>query len=305
VITIPIFRRLDVEQLSNLPPELRTGKWFVAWRLEIRNGKPTKVPIDAHTGREAESDNPTTWSTLDEAAALYLARKSWLYGVGRMFDPISGIMGVDFDQCLDEHGVLIPGHPAAKWLRRFNSYCEISPSGRGIKIWIRGSHGLGGKSGRRDARHGVEIYGARRYFTITGQRLAQFSCRVERRQSLVDEFYDEFFGAKEHATGVPFPSPIISLSDAEIINLASSARNGIKFRALWSGDLMGYGSRSEADAALASLLWFWSHDRETVRRLMGQSALGQRRKWRRRRDYQERTLNFVCRGGIYVPFCGE
>jgi primase-polymerase (primpol)-like protein len=300
--TIP-FHALDITQLTNLPSELQEGVRFVDWRHEFRNHKPTKIPVDPHTGKDAESDNPATWCTLTEAVAFYMAQMKWLCGVGRMFDLGDLIIGIDFDRCLDELGDLNPDHPAAGWLPRFDSYSEISPSNTGVKTWIRGSHVLGGKTGRRDAMRGVEIYRARRYFTITGRRLVQFSGRVESRQSVLDEFYREFFGAKEQISQTPVSLPI-SLSDAQIIDLACRARNGGKFHALWSGDLGGYGSHSEADAALCSLLWFWSHDRETVRRLVGQSALGQRKKWQRR-DYQERTINFACRGAVYVPFRAE
>jgi hypothetical protein len=52
-----------------------------------------------------------------------------LQGIGRMFDLADGIMGVDFDDCLDDHGNIIPNHFAAEWLPRLNSYSEISPSG--------------------------------------------------------------------------------------------------------------------------------------------------------------------------------
>jgi primase-polymerase (primpol)-like protein len=50
-----------------------------------------------------------------------------------MFDPSDEILGVDFDNCLDDHGAIIPGTLAAEWLPRFNSYSECSPSGKGIK----------------------------------------------------------------------------------------------------------------------------------------------------------------------------
>jgi hypothetical protein len=54
------------DQLANVPRELQEGSRFVCWREESRNRKPTKVPINPHTGNEAESDNPVTWSTLAE-----------------------------------------------------------------------------------------------------------------------------------------------------------------------------------------------------------------------------------------------
>ena len=294
------YQPLDVEQLVNVPRELLDGKRFVCWHQTIRNSKPTKIPVNPHTGKRAESDNETTWGTLDEAIALYKAHRNELRGVGRMFELIDEYIGVDFDDCLDQQGNLIPNHAAAKWLSRLDSYSEVSPSGRGVKVWVRASHDFDGKTGRKNAKRGVEIYREKRYFTLTGRRLAQFSGNVEARQHVIDELYREVFGAKEPASTQPGASTSTALNDFEIINRASNAKNGEKFKALWAGKIDGYGSQSEADAALCSFLWFWTGNREYVRQLFGQSALGQRDKWQRR-GYQESTLNLACKGEVYSP----
>ena len=170
-----VYEHLDVTQLSNVPAELQAGIRFVCWREAIRNGKPTKVPVNPHTGHDAESDNPATWGTLAEAIANYGAHRNILKGVGRMFDPADGIIGVDFDDCLDDHGNIIAGHDAAEWLPRLNSYSEVSPSGQGVKVLLIASHDFDGKTGKRDSKRGVEIYRERRYFTLTGKVLPQFS----------------------------------------------------------------------------------------------------------------------------------
>lgn len=293
------YEPLDVEQMINLPKELQNGKRFVCWREAIRGARCTKVPVNPFTGKDAKSDNAATWSTLDEAIEFYRAHRSKLQGVGRMFDPTDRLIGVDFDDCLDDYGEIIPGHAAEMWLSRLDSYTEVSPSGRGVKLWVRASHDLGGKSGRRDAKQGVEVYRERRYFTLTGKRLEQFCGRVESRELEFSEFYSAIFGAKK--TDNPKPEATSTkLADAEIISRAGNAKNGDKFKSLWSGRFDDCGSQSEADAALCSLLWFWSGDRETVRRLFGQSALGQRDKWQRV-DYQKSTLDLACQGEVYSP----
>src|SRR5450755_3411108 len=289
------------DQLANVPRELQEGNRFVCWREESRNGKPTKVPVNPHTGKEAKSDNPVTWSTLAEAIAFYQTHSNKLQGVGRMFDSGDGMIGLDFDYCLDDHGSIIPGHAAAEWLPRVNSYSEISPSGRGVKVWLKANLDLDGKTGRRDARQGVEIYRERRYFTLTGLRLPQFSSNVEERRAVVEALYREIFGAKKSGAVIPTPHSPPTLTDAEIIRRASKAHNGGKFRALWAGELNGAGSQSEADAALCSMLWFWTGNREAVRRLFSQSVLGQREKWTARPDYQKSTLDLSCQGKTYSP----
>jgi hypothetical protein len=298
------YQPLDVAQLDNLPEELRSGTCFVCWREALRGGKSTKIPVDPHTGADAESDNPATWGTMAEAVAFYQAQPNKLHGIGRMFSPDDGIIGIDFDDCLDDHGNVVPGSLAPEWLPRLDSYTEVSPSGLGCKVWLRARHELDGKTGRRDAKQGVEIYRARRYFTITGKRLPQYSATVASRQQEIEDFYGVVFATKKDGNAKPLkcePEPITTtLTDAEITYRAGHAKNGLKFQALWTGNIDGYGSQSEADAALCSLLWFWTGgDRELVRRLFGQSVLGQRAKWTDRPDYQETTLDLACKGAVW------
>lgn len=295
------YERLDVAALENVPPILKEGSRFVCWREAVRNGKATKILVDPHTGSDAESDNPSTWGTLAEAVAFYNAHTDTLHGVGRMFHPDEGIIGIDFDKCLDDQGAIIPGTLAAEWLPRQNSYSEVSPSRKGVKVWVRAKHELGGKTGRRDPKRGVEIYRERRFFTITGRRLPQFSANVEPRQSEVDGFVEAIFPAKNIKASEPMPRVPSTTTDTEIINRASNARNGEKFRDLWAGNWQAhYGSQSEADCALCGLLWFWTGgDREAVARLFTQSGL-MRPKWNRA-DYQQTTLDKVCNGDVYQP----
>ena len=289
---------LDVSQLANVPEELQAGVRYVCWREAIRNSKPTKIPVNPHTGADAESDNPVTWGTLAEAVTFYQAHRDTLQGVGRMFDASDGIIGIDFDDCLDGGGNIIASHAAAEWLPRLNSYSEVSPSGTGVKILLRAKHDLGGKTGRRDSKQGVEIYKERRYFTLTGKVMPQFSGKVEKRQSPLDEFFNEIFGKKKDSKTNPATPTITTLPDAEIITRASNAKNGARFSDLWAGNWQAhYGSQSEADAALVGSLWFWTGNRDAVARLFAQSGL-MRDKWNRN-DYRKNTLDFSCTGEVY------
>jgi hypothetical protein len=81
-------------------------------------------------------------------------------------------------------------------------------------------------------------------------------------------------------------------TDEAVLRKCRDAGNAQKFIALYDfGDLSGYGGDdSRADLALARILGFWTQDAWQVERLISGSALGQREKWRRRRDYRERTI---------------
>jgi hypothetical protein len=68
--------------------------------------------------------------------------------------------------------------------------------------------------------------------------------------------------------------PPPTMADADILERASAARNGDKFRRLFTaGDATGYPSHSEADAALLCMLAYYTRDPDQLLSLMRQSAL--------------------------------
>ncbi len=96
----------------------------------------------------------------------------------------------------------------------------------------------------------------------------------------------------------------LSLSDQDLLAIASKASNGAKFDALWRGDVSGYDGESEADMALCSLLGFYCQgDEGRVERLFSQSGLGLREKWAGRPDYRQRTISAALagKGEFYSP----
>ena len=56
---------------ANIPQELKDRPQWVLWRYETRDGKPTKVPYSATTGRRAAVDTPATWATFGQTLAVY------------------------------------------------------------------------------------------------------------------------------------------------------------------------------------------------------------------------------------------
>ena len=90
---------LSDQHIPHVPPELTTGAQCVAWRWETRDGKPTKPPINPHTGRHASVDDPATWGTFDQVLRRVKADK--LPGWGRVLTPADGMTGFDLDKCVD------------------------------------------------------------------------------------------------------------------------------------------------------------------------------------------------------------
>jgi hypothetical protein len=61
-------RPLEV-RADSIPIELRERNQWVLWRYEICDGRQTKIPINARTGRRAKSVDSATWATFAEALA--------------------------------------------------------------------------------------------------------------------------------------------------------------------------------------------------------------------------------------------
>lgn len=171
--------------LANIPAELRARDQWVNWKYLTRGeGKPTKVPFQPD-GRPAKSDDPSTWNSI--GAVL---EAGGFAGIGYVFSEDDPYVGIDLDYALDDSGVLKPGWAAA--VERFGTYTEVSPSGKGVKLWVRAEWpGLKSETGKRVFwRDGqIEAYWRGRYFTVTGNLYAGCPTTIAENQDAVNGLY--------------------------------------------------------------------------------------------------------------------
>ena len=273
------------------PSELARRPQWVVWKLTARDGepKPTKVPYAPRTGRLASTTDPSTWASFEEAAA-FCSSHDWASGVGYVLSADDPYVGIDLDACRDPR----TGHLEA-WARavvkRLNSYTEISPSGTGLRIFVRGELP---PHGRRKGH--IEIYSQARFLTITGDRYLVAPDTIFARPQELLEWHHEIFGdpPERRENGHALRSPV-QLADADLLLKARSSDNGVAFWALWNGDYSAYGSQSEADLALVNYLAFWcGPDPARIDQLFRSSGLF-RDKWDRQ-DYRDRTIDKVLDG---------
>jgi putative DNA primase/helicase len=281
-----------------IPQALRERAQWVAWSYERRKDKSgkwkwTKLPVNPRTGRLASSTGPTTWCTFEEALAFYLKHRDSIAGIGFVFSPEDPFCGVDLDDCWDAESGSIHEW-AAKIVAQLASYTEISPSGTGLKIFLRGTLPEG-----RNRRGSIEMYDRSRYFAVTGHHLPETPLTIEERQAELDQLQQSLSQDLVQTNGKPSaeeerPAPQCP-SDHELIEKAKLAHNGEKFSRLWSGDISGYQSHSEADQALCNLLAFWTGpDPARIDDLFRQSGLF-RDKWERE-DYRTQTIQKALAG---------
>lgn len=284
---------------SQVPVELRELSQWICWRFKDRDGKETKVPVSPGTGVEVDVKDDSHWVSFERAIDRAGVRND-IDGIGFAFRDGGGLVGIDLDDCLTG-GQL--SEFARSVVQRFaGTYAEVSPSGEGLKLWVRGEVPIApDKTGQKNPKRGLEVYCRGRYFTVTGRRWIDESSgrHADSEPAVVDfgdklgEWFREMFPEKSAAVAVETRKvqPAFLQHDVnEIVRRASEARNGEKFRQLFDGDLSGYSDdHSSADQALCNLLAFWcGRDAGLMDQVFRASGL-MREKWERA-DYRGATI---------------
>ena len=276
---------------ETVPQELKSLPNWVGWKLETRDGKPTKVPY-SRPGVRAASTNPKDWVNFNDVCNIISSKEK---GIGFVFDG-NGIVGIDLDHCFNLDGTI--KHEFANVLSTLKSYTEISPSSNGLHIFIKceehpyywkdeptDEHPEGMEHfGRK--KNDLEIYSKARYFTITGMKWNGCPLKIiEYTADVVRKVCDQILGTRDEVKFTHTTPMSTQLSDEDILKIASHASNAHKFNNLWNGSKSEYNDDdSAADMALASMLAFYSTDANQIERLMRQSGL-RRAKWDNHKTY--------------------
>jgi primase-polymerase (primpol)-like protein len=174
---------------DNIPEELkRLNQWVCA-------NDCSKVPMQATCDRPASSTNPATWASFEDA--LWAVRNGYYDYLGFVFND-NGIVGIDLDDAVDYVTVHDFGsgkteqYPGLSQLASdihhlCGSYAEVSKSGSGLHIFVKGDIPFKGKNNLA----GVEIYKTARFFIMTGNSLGV--PHVADNQAALDTIVEKYF----------------------------------------------------------------------------------------------------------------
>jgi putative DNA primase/helicase len=279
---------LPREVRENFPPDMLALRRYVVWRYEERVGKSAKIPHVADgTGARASSTDPSTWRGFEAAERVFLA--GGYDGVGFVFSPGDPYAGVDLDDCRDPESTALEAW-ARELVATLEGYAEVSPSGNGVHVIVRGA-----APNRQDGK--VEAYSSGRYFTVTGRAISGHGLPPPERQEGLNMLAQKYLaGATEtHEIARSRRGEPGRLGDMEVDDLCRSACGGEEYVYLvGSGGIAGNGDGPlEAERALARLIASHTQDAAQVGRLMDRSLLGQRPEWRGRVDHRTRTIEFA------------
>lgn len=174
---------------DNIPVELRRlNQWVCA-------NDCSKVPMQATRPCPASSTNPATWSSFEEAVEA--VENGYYDYIGFVFND-NGIVGIDLDDAVDTFEYTNLGLLETRSVRQLSplanniqklcsSYTEVSKSGTGLHIFVKGDIPFKGKNNLA----GVEMYKTARFFIMTGEVLG-FKYLINNQEAL-DEIVDKYF----------------------------------------------------------------------------------------------------------------
>lgn len=287
--------------LSNIPDELKQLKNWCVWKFEKRNGKRTKIPFNAETGEFAKSNDKSTWSSYENAV-----NAEGVDGIGFFFEP--PYLGIDIDDIDDDLHRFKQGDKLDNIVSEFNeafkSYTEVSPSGNGLHIIVKGKI-----PGSRRRKGNIEMYDSGRFFTMTGKNIGKYKDVTEVSEQVFKTIYNKYLpdNTVKYPTTNNYQQNIHNLSEIDVINEIYKSKQAKLFDDLMKGNYEPYyTSHSEADMALANILAFWcARDYTQMDSIFRQSNL-YRDKWdekRKNSTYGEQTLFKAINeaNNIYTP----
>ena len=228
-------------------------RWVCWKKVPKDNGGFTKPPIDPKTGKTVDIRTPEgrkqNCMTLDVAIAARVFGEC--DGIGVVTGEIEGtpLCGIDIDHCLVD-GKPKPEFAEAVTMVATHGYCEISPSGEGVRGFVLARK----PKGYRERRGGVEVYDSGQYVTVTGNRPAwaqePLGEGLEAVQWLCDTYLkDEPSPQREAPSAAP-----VAFNWQERVDIAK--QYDATFSGLWNGNRPS-GDESADDLGLCNKLAYY------------------------------------------------
>jgi hypothetical protein len=257
---------------QNIPALLQARPNWLVWRETTIEDRVTKVPYSIYDGMECAVTDRRKLGSFKLAIETYERWQQTTHerlGIGFSFFEGEGITGCDID----------PNKQTGQWTEFqcevYNmfpdTYCEWSPSGKGVHVIMEGEVPTGKRS------NGVELYSSMRYFTFTGNLVEGRPVKLADYDEQAHLLWQRLGGGNEADLTV-YDQPQ-SIDDQTVYERIAQSAVGKDFEQLWQGNWKDkYESQSLADQALTNYLQFATHNVDQIKRLFWMSALGKRKK---------------------------
>ena len=241
-----------IDTYESVSQILKDSKNWVNWKSEPKSSGTgfTKVPYVAGTNYKCKASyaDPKCYRSYSQAL------ESDPEHIGFCFQPELGLISLDLDGCRDpKTGVLTSW--AQEIITLADSYCEITPSKTGVRVWFRGTmptdaedhfyldvaSGYGGKVE-------IQIFSVKGYVTVTGDVLDSVDPDPLKLSDLISREIEERDPEKIYQLILDiakrYPRPAKQKS-AAVTAAASSQREGSGIWTVKDSKLAGKNSKME------------------------------------------------------------
>lgn len=271
---------------QQIPAVMKKNALWCTWKLDEDRGK---VPYNPKTGAWAKSNDPNTFADFNDAVTAFRSGEYAGMGIG----VFNGFSAIDIDHCIDD------GHlsdMAKDIIERMDSYTEISPSGKGIRIIFT----IDDFSYNKDLYYiqnqkaGLEIYVSgvtNKFVTITGNVLCCKPVR-EAKDSLAEVL--RLYMTRMNAGKKVLHTPSVYTESSLAIGLQKDK----KLIEYWNGGRPKQ-SESENDMGFMAKLLYWTNGNveEAIQAFLSSPYASQKdakhKKKLEREDYLPRVANAV------------
>ena len=207
----------------DVPRELAELSQWMLWRLE----HGTKVPYRVD-GNRGKSNDPDCWATYEQCLHSETDRS----GIAFVFSESDPYCGIDLDDCINE-GIYEPW--AQEILNKFEgvAYCEISPSGTGVKLTTRAKKPNGSRCTNSK---GVECYDSKRFWTWTTKCIGAKFSTIGDGQESVDWLIEKHLKGTDRKTSTarlepaktPPPMMLLDRARSYCDSVPGAAKGGLR-----------------------------------------------------------------------------
>jgi len=172
---------------KNIPTPLKKFDHWVGWNFELQGyGKgPTKVPKNILGNYTASTKKPSTW--VDYKTCIN--HRNYFDGIGFVVTKNDPFIFWDIDKCRNPSTGEI-SKEAMELITQLNSYTEVSPSGKGLRLIVIGKII---KHGRRNNSRHIECYDSKQYLSLTGHHLPGTPKVIKERFEITDKLHRNIF----------------------------------------------------------------------------------------------------------------
>ena len=245
-------------EILAVPDELKTNcLWAVSTMtvLDPKTGRKDKSPRNPHTGERLSVTDPRGWVSYDEVL------NSKYPAMGMLLTANDPYVVIDLDKSANKDD----NEFARRVFDSFDSYAELSASGKGVHIILRGPTEQGRRKGN------VEVYSQERYIICTGKKLKDLPIndggeRLKKlREKLIPSDNPDTLPHVQNQEAVE--------SDSQVLLRMFSAKNGEVVKQLYNTRPGSGDDWSNLDSKLAQHISFYTKNHEQALRLFQGSKL--------------------------------